>query len=75
MAPMQRNIQMYHRAVQTDLTISKIKELEVKSAADLEIRDNRIDELQRVYKCSLFIIYLLFGKSLCVKSLFYLIYI
>ncbi|XP_055935140.1 serine/threonine-protein kinase tousled-like 1 isoform X3 [Argiope bruennichi] len=47
MGPMQRTIQMFHRAVQTDLTINKIKELESKSAMDLEIRDNRIDELQR----------------------------
>ncbi|XP_042907622.1 serine/threonine-protein kinase tousled-like 2 isoform X3 [Parasteatoda tepidariorum] len=47
MAPMQRSSQMFHRAVQTDLTINKIKELESKSAMDLEIRDNRIDELQR----------------------------
>ncbi|CAL1263800.1 unnamed protein product [Larinioides sclopetarius] len=47
MAPMQRTTQMFHRAVQTDLTINKIKELESKSAMDLEIRDNRIDELQR----------------------------
>ncbi|GFT50530.1 hypothetical protein NPIL_540771 [Nephila pilipes] len=47
MAPIQRSTQMYHRAVQTDLTINKIKELESKSAMDLEIRDNRIDELQR----------------------------
>ncbi|XP_054707274.1 serine/threonine-protein kinase tousled-like 1 isoform X2 [Uloborus diversus] len=42
-----RGSQMFHRAVQTDLTINKIKELESKSAMDLEIRDNRIDELQR----------------------------
>lgn len=48
MSPMQRNTQMFHRAVQTDLTINKIKDLENKSAMDLEIRDNRIDELQRV---------------------------
>ncbi|KFM60068.1 Serine/threonine-protein kinase tousled-like 1, partial [Stegodyphus mimosarum] len=48
MAPLQRSSQMvFHRAVQTDLTINKIKELESKSAMDLEIRDNRIDELQR----------------------------
>lgn len=47
MAPMQRSTQMFHRALQTDLTINKIKELESKSAMDLEIRDNRIDELQR----------------------------
>ena len=51
-SPMQRCIQS--RAVQTDLTINKIKELESKSAMDLEIRDNRIDELQRVRSLSLF---------------------
>lgn len=32
---------------QTDLTIQGIKELESKSASDLEMRDNKIDELQR----------------------------
>lgn len=37
-----------YRSVQTDLTINKIKELESKSALDLEMRDNRIEELQRV---------------------------
>lgn len=37
-----------YRSVQTDLTINKIKELENKSALDLEMRDNRIEELQRV---------------------------
>ncbi|KAG8192362.1 hypothetical protein JTE90_029093 [Oedothorax gibbosus] len=47
LAPMQRSTQMYHRAIQTELTINKIKELESKSAMDLEIRDNRIDELSR----------------------------
>lgn len=47
MAPLQRPVQATHRAVQTDLTNNKIKELESKSAMDLEIRDNRIDELQR----------------------------
>ncbi|GBM25672.1 Serine/threonine-protein kinase tousled-like 1 [Araneus ventricosus] len=36
-----------YRSVQTDLTINKIKELENKSALDLEMRDNRIEELQR----------------------------
>ncbi|XP_054724000.1 serine/threonine-protein kinase tousled-like 2 [Uloborus diversus] len=36
-----------YRSVQTDLTINKIKELESKSALDLEMRDNRIEELQR----------------------------
>ncbi|GIY91946.1 hypothetical protein CEXT_238502, partial [Caerostris extrusa] len=43
----QRNTTIFHRAVQTELTINKIKELENKSAMDIEIRDNRIDELQR----------------------------
>ena len=37
-----------YKSVQTDLTINKIKELESKSALDLEMRDNRIEELQRV---------------------------
>ncbi|UYV79583.1 TLK2 [Cordylochernes scorpioides] len=39
-------VQQQH--TQTDLTNIKIKELESKSALDLEMRDNRIDELQRV---------------------------
>lgn len=61
MSPMQRNTQMFHRAVQTDLTINKIKDLENKSAMDLEIRDNRIDELQRVsYKFFFYFCKLLF---------------
>ncbi|XP_077514765.1 tousled-like kinase isoform X8 [Amblyomma americanum] len=47
MAPPQRPAQTMTRQVQTDLTINKIKELESKSAMDLEMRDNRIDELQR----------------------------
>lgn len=47
MAPPQRPVQAMTRQVQTDLTINKIKELESKSAMDLEMRDNRIDELQR----------------------------
>ncbi|XP_054933178.1 serine/threonine-protein kinase tousled-like 2 isoform X4 [Dermacentor andersoni] len=47
MAPPQRPAQTMMRQVQTDLTINKIKELESKSAMDLEMRDNRIDELQR----------------------------
>ncbi|XP_022246483.1 serine/threonine-protein kinase tousled-like 2 isoform X2 [Limulus polyphemus] len=46
----QRPVQIYHRIVQTDLTNVKIKEVESKSAMDLEIRDNRIDELQRANK-------------------------
>ncbi|XP_064456056.1 serine/threonine-protein kinase tousled-like 2 isoform X3 [Ornithodoros turicata] len=45
--PQQRMLQTTSRQIQTDLTINKIKELESKSALDLEIRDNRIDELQR----------------------------
>ncbi|XP_076361503.1 serine/threonine-protein kinase tousled-like 1 isoform X4 [Tachypleus tridentatus] len=40
-------VQISHRTVQTDLTNNKIKEVESKSAMDLEIRDNRIEELQR----------------------------
>lgn len=47
MAPPQRPVQTLTRQIQTDLTINKIKELESKSAMDLEMRDNRIDELQR----------------------------
>ncbi|CAN7997405.1 unnamed protein product [Ixodes pacificus] len=47
MAPPQRPVQTMTRQAQTDLTINKIKELESKSALDLEMRDNRIDELQR----------------------------
>ncbi|KAL3241961.1 hypothetical protein MRX96_021626 [Rhipicephalus microplus] len=47
MAPPQRPAHVMMRQVQTDLTINKIKELESKSAMDLEMRDNRIDELQR----------------------------
>lgn len=47
MAPPQRPAHVMTRQVQTDLTINKIKELESKSAMDLEMRDNRIDELQR----------------------------
>uniref|UniRef100_L7M7M9 non-specific serine/threonine protein kinase n=1 Tax=Rhipicephalus pulchellus TaxID=72859 RepID=L7M7M9_RHIPC len=47
MAPPQRPAHVMMRQVQTDLTINKIKELESKSALDLEMRDNRIDELQR----------------------------
>lgn len=47
MAPPQCPVQVVYRSVQTDLTINKIKELESKSALDLEMRDNRIDELQR----------------------------
>ncbi|XP_076327521.1 serine/threonine-protein kinase tousled-like 2 isoform X2 [Tachypleus tridentatus] len=43
----QRSVQLSHRSVQTDLTNNKIKEVESKSAMDLEIRDNRIEELQR----------------------------
>ncbi|XP_022251379.1 serine/threonine-protein kinase tousled-like 2 isoform X2 [Limulus polyphemus] len=43
----QRPVQISHRTVQTDLTNNKIKEVESKSAMDLEIRDNRIEELQR----------------------------
>ncbi|XP_067127400.1 serine/threonine-protein kinase tousled-like 2 isoform X3 [Centruroides vittatus] len=47
-APLQRPmVQVTSRQIQTDLTINKIKELENKSALDLEMRDNRIDELQR----------------------------
>ncbi|XP_076360720.1 serine/threonine-protein kinase tousled-like 2 isoform X2 [Tachypleus tridentatus] len=45
--PTQRAVQVCHRAIQTDLTINKFKELESKSAMDLEIRDNKIDELKR----------------------------
>ncbi|KAL3187436.1 hypothetical protein MRX96_025502 [Rhipicephalus microplus] len=47
MAPPQRPAHVMMRQVQTDLTINKIKELESKSAMDLEMRDSRIDELQR----------------------------
>lgn len=54
MAPPQRPVQTMTRQAQTDLTINKIKELESKSALDLEMRDNRIDELQRVRWSSLF---------------------
>ncbi|UYV68997.1 TLK2 [Cordylochernes scorpioides] len=36
-----------HRAIQTDLTINKLTELESKSALDLEMRDNKIEDLQR----------------------------
>ena len=35
------------KAVQTDLTLKQIRELELKSASDLEERDTRIDDLQR----------------------------
>ncbi|XP_022258268.1 serine/threonine-protein kinase tousled-like 1 [Limulus polyphemus] len=45
--PAQRAVQVCHRAIQTDLTINKFKELESKSAMDLEMRDNKIDELKR----------------------------
>lgn len=48
MAPPICHSQVVYRSVQTDLTINKIKELESKSALDLEMRDNRIEELQRV---------------------------
>ncbi|KAG8199492.1 hypothetical protein JTE90_009339 [Oedothorax gibbosus] len=47
MAPPLCQSHAVYRSVQTDLTINKIKELENKSALDLEMRDNRIDELQR----------------------------
>lgn len=57
-----------YRSVQTDLTINKIKELESKSALDLEIRDNRIEELQRViinrYKVVLLIFYFMKPKTI-----------
>lgn len=36
-----------HRAVQTDLTMKQLREVESKSASDLEERDGKIDDLQR----------------------------
>uniref|UniRef100_T1JAB8 Protein kinase domain-containing protein n=1 Tax=Strigamia maritima TaxID=126957 RepID=T1JAB8_STRMM len=47
MQPPRPQVPVMHRAVQTDVTIQSIRELETKSATDLEMRDNRIDELQR----------------------------
>lgn len=47
MQPPRPQIPLVHRAVQTDLTVQRIRELESKSASDLELRDNKIDELQR----------------------------
>ncbi|GAB6030544.1 hypothetical protein CHUAL_007409 [Chamberlinius hualienensis] len=35
------------KCVQTDITIQRIKELESKSASDIEMRDNKIEELTR----------------------------
>ncbi|XP_074596895.1 serine/threonine-protein kinase tousled-like 2 isoform X2 [Brevipalpus obovatus] len=36
-----------HRAVQTDLTMKQLREVETKSVSDLEERDGKIDDLQR----------------------------
>lgn len=62
MAPPMCPSHAVYRSVQTDLTINKIKELESKSALDLEMRDNRIEELQRV-----FILLILYFNNFCIQ--------
>lgn len=55
-------VQMVPHIVQTDLTVARIVELETKAVSDLESRDSRIEELQRV---GLYAVYRFTSRRIC----------